>query len=103
MEKLRWGVIGCGEISSKGVIPALRELERCELQAVARANATLVESYAQEVGAKRWFNDWKSLIESKEVDAVYVAAPVNIHEQQVVAATVAGKHVLCVKPMAMNA
>ncbi len=103
MEKLRWGVIGCGDIASKRVIPALRELERCDLQAVARANATLAKSYSQKVGAKRWFNDWQDLVQSHDVDAVYVATPVNVHEQQVIAAAQAGKHVLCEKPMAISA
>ena len=103
MQKLRWGVIGCGDIASKRVIPALQQLPHCQLQAVARANSQLVELYAQEVGANTWFRDWQDLVSSDQIDAVYVATPVYVHEEQVIAAATAGKHVLCEKPMAMSA
>ena len=103
MGKLRWGVIGCGDIASKRVIPALQQLPHCQLQAVARANSQLVELYAQEVGANAWFRDWQDLVSSDQIDAVYIATPVYVHESQAIAAASAGKHVLCEKPMAMDA
>ncbi len=103
MEKLLWGLIGCGDISTKRIAPALKALEQCELLAVTRANHTLAESFAQEFGAKRWYKNWQDLITDKEIDAVYIATPVYLHEEQTIAAAKAGKHVLCEKPMAMNA
>lgn len=102
MKKLRWGVIGCGDISTKRVIPALQELPNCELQAVARANSDLVEAYAKEMGADRWYLHWQNLVRSESIDAVYVATPVCFHEEQTIAAAAEGKHVLCEKPMALD-
>ena len=102
MAKLRWGLIGCGDISRKRIAPALKTLEQCELLAVARANYALAESFAQEFDAKRWYENWQDLIMNGEIDAVYIATPVYLHAEQAIAAAKAGKHVLCEKPMALH-
>jgi predicted dehydrogenase len=102
MEKLRWGLIGCGDISRKRVAPALRDIPECEFVAVSRARVDLAEGFAREFGAKRWYGDWRALIADSEIDAVYIATPVYLHAEQTVAAAEAGKGVLCEKPMAMN-
>lgn len=102
MDKLRWGLIGCGDISRKRVAPALKALEKCEILAVVRANHVLAESFAQEFSAKRWYKNWQDLIRDEEIDTVYIATPVYLHAEQTIAAAEAGKHVLCEKPMALN-
>jgi predicted dehydrogenase len=100
--KLKWGLIGCGDIARKRIAPALRDSELCELVAVNRAQADLAESFAAEFGARKWFADWNELLRDDEVAAVYIATPVHLHAAQAIAAAEAGKHVLCEKPMAMN-
>jgi len=100
---IRWALIGAGDIVRKRVAAALRDARGSELVAVSRAHADLVESFAREVGARRSYPRWRSLVADPEIDAVYVATPVRLHAEQTVAAAEAGKHVLCEKPMAMNA
>ncbi len=100
--KIRWGLIGCGDIARKRVAPALRELPDCELVSVSRAHFDQAEQFAREFGARHWYADWRELITDKEIDAVYIATPVHLHAAQTIAAASAGKHVLCEKPMAMN-
>ena len=100
--KVRWGLVGCGDISRKRVAPALRDSASCELVAVSRARAELAESFAHEFGARRWYSDWRELLSDREIDAVYIATPVHLHAEQTIAAAEAGKHVLCEKPMALN-
>ena len=102
MNKLSWGLIGCGDIARKRVAPALRDLANCELIAVSRAQADLAESFAQEFGARRWYADWRELLADDEIQAVYLATPVYLHAEQTIAAAEAGKHVLCEKPMALS-
>src|SRR5918911_3426122 len=102
MRRLRWGLVGCGDIARRRVAPALRELPNCELVAVSRARAELAPACAREFGAARWHGDWRELLADEEVDAVYVATPVHLHAAQAVAAAEAGKHVLCEKPMALS-
>ena len=58
--------------------------------------------FAARRGAKRWHADWRDLLRDDDVDAVYVATPVNLHAEQAVAAAEAGKHVLREKPMALT-
>lgn len=99
---IRWGLIGCGDISRKRVAPALRDSELCELIAVSRARSELAESFAREFRARRWYSDWRELLSDQEIDAVYVATPVHLHAEQTIAAAEAGKHVLCEKPMALD-
>ena len=102
MPKVRWGLIGCGDISRRRVAPALRDSPLCELVAVSRVNADLAESFAVEFGARRWVADWQDLLMDYEIDAIYIATPVHLHAEQAIAAAERGKHVLCEKPMALN-
>ena len=99
---VRWGLIGAGDIVRRRVGEALRTGRGCELAAVSRANADLLEPFAREVAADRWHADWRDLVRDTKIDAVYVATPVHLHAEQTIAAAEAGKHVLCEKPMAMN-
>jgi predicted dehydrogenase len=102
MKKLGWGLIGCGDISRKRVAPALRDIPECDLIAISRAQRGLAEEFAGEFGARRWYDDWRGVLADEDVDAVYIATPVNLHAEQTIAAAAAGKHVLCEKPMAMD-
>lgn len=102
MNKIRWGLIGCGDIAQKRVAPSLRDLLNVEFLAVNRNRAELAAAFAQQFGARKWFSDWRALLADSEIDAVYIATPVHLHAEQTIAAAEAGKHVLCEKPMAMN-
>ncbi len=103
MKKLKWGLIGCGDIAQSRVAPALRDLTNCDLVAVNRKNYALAEEFAVQFGARKWYKEWRELIDDEEIQAVYIATPVNLHAEQSIAAAEAGKHILCEKPMAMNA
>jgi len=100
---LRWGLIGCGDIARKRVAPALRDLDNCRLVAVNRAQHDLAEQFAREFGAGRWYRECRDLLKDEEIDAVYIATPPHLHAEQTIAAAKAGKHVICEKPMALDA
>lgn len=102
MKKLGWGLIGCGDIARKRIAPALCDLDSGDLVAVSRARSELAKSFAEEFGARKWFDSWQELLGDAEIDVVYIATPVHLHAEQTIAAAAAGKHVLCEKPMAMN-
>lgn len=102
MKKLAWGLIGCGDIARKRIAPALRDSDSCDLVAVSRARSELARSFAEEFGARKWFEAWPELLSDSEIDAVYIATPVHMHAEQTIAAAESGKHVLCEKPLAMN-
>src|SRR5690606_2053059 len=102
VDRVRWGLVGAGDIAAKRVAPALVEIPRSSLVSVGRRNAGRAEEFARRFGADRYFTDWASLVQDDEVDAIYVATPVDSHADITVAAAEAGKHVLCEKPMAMT-
>lgn len=102
MNTLKWGLVGCGDIARKRIAPALRDLPIAEFVSVSRSQAELAKAFAAEFGARKWFADWRDQIADDEIDAVYLATPVNVHAEQTIAAAEAGKHVLCEKPMALT-
>jgi predicted dehydrogenase len=102
MSVVRWGLVGAGDIAEKRVAPALVTANRSELVAVSRRRPQLAEEFARRFGARRWHADWRELVRDDEIDAVYVAAPVQLHAPITIAAAEAGKHVLCEKPMALS-
>ena len=102
MNKLAWGLIGCGDIARKRIAPALRDLKSCDFVAVSREREELAKSFAEEFGARKHHRAWTDLIADAAIQAVYIATPVYLHAVQAIAAAEAGKHVLCEKPMALN-
>ena len=102
LARLKWGLIGAGDIVRRRVAPALLDSPVCELVAVSRARSELAPAFAAEVGVQRWHRRWEDLVTDPEVESVYVATPVHLHAAQTIAAAEAGKHVLCEKPMAMT-
>ena len=103
MKKIRWGIIGAGDIVRKRIVPAMQELANSEVIAITRAKADLAEAFAAEFGIPKWYSDYREMLVDDEIDAVYIASPVYLHAEHTIAAAKAGKHVLCEKPMAMDA
>lgn len=104
MKKLGIGIIGSGAIAQSCHMPGYLSMpEKCEIIAVADANPENAQTAAKKFGVTHVFNDYHDLINMKEIDAVSIATPNALHKQPTIDALNAGKHVLCEKPMAMNA
>jgi predicted dehydrogenase len=102
MEAVKWGIIGCGDVTVKRVAPAMRSLHNCRLSGVSRKKADALDQCRDQIGADKVYSDWKDMVRDDEIDAVYVATPIYLHKEQAVFAAEHGKHVLCEKPMAMS-
>jgi predicted dehydrogenase len=100
MEMIRWGIIGCGDVTEVKSGPAFNKVENSSLVAVMRRDAAKAEDYARRHGVARWYDHAQSLIDDPEVNAVYVATPPSTHELYTIAALEAGKPVYVEKPMA---
>jgi len=100
---VRWGIIGCGDIARKRVAAAIREDPRSELLAACRRDEAKLQDFCAAFDVPRAYRSAEEVIADNEVNAVYIATPVNEHRSQTIAAAQAGKHVLCEKPMALNA
>ncbi|HEY1339170.1 MAG TPA: Gfo/Idh/MocA family oxidoreductase [Bryobacteraceae bacterium] len=95
--KLRWLVIGIGDITTKRVLPAILAEPRSSLAGIVTRDPAKAAPYH----APAWTGLDSALRESG-ADAVYVATPVYLHAPQTIAALHAGCHVLCEKPMALD-
>jgi predicted dehydrogenase len=103
MTKIRWGIIGCGNVTEVKSGPAFGKAPGSELVAVMRRDARLAEDYARRHGVRKWYADADSLIADADVDAVYVATPVGSHLEYALKVCAAGKPCYVEKPMTRNA
>ena len=102
MSLIRWGIIGCGDVTEKKSGPAFRKADNSELIAVMRRNGKLAEEYAKRNNVPKWYNDSKELINDPDVDAVYIATPPSSHMKYTLEVAEAGKPVYVEKPMGLN-
>lgn len=103
VERVRWGIVGVGDVTERKSGPGFQQAERSELVAVMRRDGSLAEDYARRHGVPRWYDDAEELIHDPEVDAVYVATPPDAHRDHVLRVAAAGKPVYVEKPMARSA
>jgi predicted dehydrogenase len=95
---LNWLVIGIGDITRKRVLPAVLAEPRSHLYALLTRDPRKAQAYP---GALP-FTDLGEALSDPAIDAVYVASPVALHAEQTIASLLAGKHVLCEKPVALD-
>ncbi len=101
--KLRWGVLGAARIAVDKVVPAMQAAANCEVVAIGSRDAAKGRDAAARLGIPRAFGSYDALLADPDVDAVYIPLPNHLHVPWTVRAAEAGKHVLCEKPIALNA
>jgi predicted dehydrogenase len=100
-QTIKWGVIGSGGIARRRTIPeGLARASNSTLAAVVDVNAAANREVAAQFGASA--SESVDRLLAADIDAVYIATPVNLHCEQALAAIAAGKHVLCEKPLGMS-
>lgn len=103
MKHIKWGIIGCGDVTEVKSGPAFNKVPNSSLVAVMRRDAMKAADYARRHGVAKWYDNATDLINDPEVDAVYIATPPLQHEEYTIQALAAGKPVYVEKPMAINA
>lgn len=99
---IRWGIIGCGNVTEVKSGPGFQKATGSQLVAVMRRNGALAADYARRHGVPRWHDDARRLIDDAEVDAVYVATPPGSHLELARLVAAAGKPCYVEKPMARH-
>ncbi|WP_375443542.1 Gfo/Idh/MocA family protein [uncultured Fibrella sp.] len=102
MEDLRWGIIGCGDVTEVKSGPAFNKVPHSSLVAVMRRDAEKAADYAKRHNVPGWYTDADALINDPNVNAIYVATPPSSHADYAIKAMRAGKPVYVEKPMALN-
>ncbi|RCW76989.1 Gfo/Idh/MocA family protein [Saliterribacillus persicus] len=101
-EKVRWGIIGCGDVTEVKSGPAFQKTKNSELVAVMRRTGELAKDYAERHNVPKWYDDAEALINDPDIDAVYIATPPGLHKEYTLKVAQAGKPVYVEKPMAIN-
>ena len=99
----RFGILSSALIGREHVIPAIQRAENCTVAGIASRSARKARALAARFGAPHAFDSYEALLESPEIDGVYVPLPTSQHVEWTRRAIEAGKHVLCEKPIALRA
>jgi hypothetical protein len=102
-EKIRWGVLSTASIGTRKVIPGMQRSRRGRVDAIASRDGAKAREAAAELGIPKAYGSYEELLADPDIDAVYNPLPNNLHIDWTIAAAKAGKHVLCEKPIGMNA
>jgi len=103
MNKLRWGVLGVARIAMTKVIPAMQRGKLCEIVGIASRDRARAEAAALKMGIAKAYGSYEEMLADPGIEAVYNPLPNHLHVPLSIRAAEAGKHVLCEKPVALNA
>ena len=100
--RVRWGIMGTARIATK-VAAAIHQASNAELMAVASRDMERASLWADGHEAKVCYGSYEALLDADDIDAVYIPLPPSMHREWTIRAAEAGKHVLCEKPLALDA
>lgn len=103
MTKTTWGVLSTAKIGVTKVIPALMQSDLIHVKGIASRNGTAARDAADRLGLEAAYGAYEDLLADPEIEVIYNPLPNHLHVPMTLAAARAGKHVLCEKPMALNA
>jgi predicted dehydrogenase len=101
--KVRWGVLGVANIAVKQVIPAMQQGHWSQITAIASRDIAKAKRAAQLLGIPKAYGSYEELLADDEIEAIYNPLPIHLHVPWTIKAAEAGKHVLCEKPISLNA
>ena len=102
MKEVKWGFIGCGEVTERKSGPAFAKVPGSSVVAVMSRNRERARSYAERHAIPRWYDDAQKLVDDPEVTAVYIATPPSSHATYAIMAMRSGKPVYVEKPLAAS-
>ena len=102
MTTIRWGMIGCGDVTEVKSGPGFAKARDSSLVAVMRRDGRLAQDYARRHGVPRWHDDADAIIRAPDIDAVYIATLTDTHCEYTLRCAAAGKPVYVEKPMGMD-
>src|SRR5438132_1797512 len=103
MQKVRWGVLGAARIATTKVIPAMQLGHLSAIAGIASRDRAKAAEAARQLGIAKAYGSYDEMLADPEIEAVYNPLPNHLHVPVSIRAAEAGKHVLCEKPIGMNA
>ena len=102
MKKINWGILSTAKIGFEKVIPAMQQSKHCEMVAIASRTQESARDAAKHLNIPKAYGSYHELLDDASIDAVYIPLPNHMHVPWTIKALVAGKHVLCEKPLALT-
>jgi predicted dehydrogenase len=103
LRKVKWGVLGVAKIATEKVIPAMQQGKVSEITAIASRDPAKARAAANKLGIAHAYGSYEDLLADAEIEAIYNPLPNELHVPWTLHALAAGKHVLCEKPIALDA
>lgn len=103
MKKVNWGVLSTAKIAREKVIPAMQQGQWSHIGAIASRSLAQARTVAADMGIAKAYGSYEALFADPDIEAIYNPLPNDLHVPMTLAAARAGKHVLCEKPVALNA
>jgi len=103
MRKVRWGVLSTSRFALEKIIPAMRDCQWAEIVAIASRDDAKAREVATRLGIPRAYGGYESLLADPEIEVIYNPLPNHLHVPLSIEALEAGKHVLCEKPVGLDA
>lgn len=100
---IRWGILGTAKIARTTAIPAMHQASNAVVNGIASRSPEGAQGAAADLEIPHAFGSYDEMLASDEIDAVYIPLPNHLHVPWTLAALDAGKHVLCEKPLGLNA
>ena len=100
---LKWGILGCSKFALEHMLPAMQLAKNNKCIAIATSDNSKAKPFLEINSDINIYNDYNKLLNDTNVDAVYIPLPNHLHVEWTKRAILAGKHVLCEKPIALNA
>lgn len=101
--KIGWGILGTASIARRQAIPAIQKSNHGTVVAVGSRDLAKARAYADELGIPVSYGSYDEILQDPHIDAVYIALPNHLHLEWTIKAAQAGKHVLCEKPIGLDA
>ena len=103
VKKVVWGVLSTAKIGLQRVLPGMQKSAWCDIRAIASRSLDSARTAASELGIPRAYGTYEELLADPDIEAIYNPLPNHLHVPLTLQAAAAGKHVLCEKPIALNA
>ncbi|MCB0684934.1 MAG: Gfo/Idh/MocA family oxidoreductase [Saprospiraceae bacterium] len=103
VRKVKWGILSSAKIGVVKVIPGMQKSEYCEIVGISSREGGRALAAAERLGIPKAYDSYEALLADPEIEAVYNPLPNHLHVPWSIKALEAGKHVLCEKPVGLNA
>lgn len=103
MKRMKLGVLGASRHFITKVLPPLLKSELIEVYGIASRDPAKAEETAKQFGIPKSFSSYEELVQEKDLEMVYIPLPNHLHTEWIKKSADSGKHVVCEKPLALNA